>query len=339
MTDDRFNKWVTIVFGILALLMLFTVQSRSTARSIDIAESTWPGATDSAQLLLKYFGTTTAIATGEMRTVATHGVFNDYDSVGISLPEEDSTWTVTIRIYYEGGEIADYNFFERIVPLWQLDDLAGNGLDTMILTAYDTGAAAGIAGATLQIETPAGVPIGVVSPTGSGGDGIFGLRAGDSYILRAFGPATKIYPSTKSFTATAGGVDTIKGYTQATTAAIGADAVSVFIDVGTGIIDSATGLMTIRDRVELTITTILENFGVAGGWTILPKSETKRPDAAGRVTFTVPANSKINPPGSYYKLTYRAFDGRSISTGTLRTFWLDTLPDPIHIDSTIEVWQ
>lgn len=109
------------------------------------------------------------------------------------------------------------------------------------------------------------------------------------------------------------------------------DFVSAYLDAGSGIVD-AGGNMVPRRNVRF----FLDLEGGQRGyhtdtWALIWQSYEGRPTAAGRVTFRVPANTKITPSGSYYVLRFEARDGHSLSRGTIYSFQLDTLPDPIMI--------
>ncbi len=125
--------------------------------------------------------------------------------------------------------------------------------------------------------------------------------------------------------------DTVYGYQNNPTAAPSVEYVTVFLNVGSGVVDSASGAMLPRDRAEITLTLVGEPRLNDGSWSYIPKVQKKKPDVDGQVQFQVPANTALSPAGSYYVLTYEVRDRRSSSTGEIRRFVVDTLTDPINI--------
>lgn len=116
------------------------------------------------------------------------------------------------------------------------------------------------------------------------------------------------------------------------------DFVTAYFDAGSGIVD-ASGSMVPRRNVRFFL-------DLAGGqegyhtdtWALIWRSYEARPTAVGRVTFRVPANTKITPSGSYYVLRFEARDGHSLSRGDIYSFRLDTLPDPIMIFNATAIY-
>lgn len=113
--------------------------------------------------------------------------------------------------------------------------------------------------------------------------------------------------------------------------------VYLYVDVGEGRIDPSTGTMIPKERVDL----FLQLVGSQGlhdtSWVIVPTLYKKKPDAAGRAIFTVPANTVLRPKGSFYELTWSAKDRGLYSWGTIRKFILDTIPSSINVLQTQEV--
>lgn len=113
--------------------------------------------------------------------------------------------------------------------------------------------------------------------------------------------------------------------------------VYLYVDVGEGRIDPSTGTMVPKEKVDL----FLQLVGAQGihdtSWVIVPTLYKKKPDAAGRAIFTVPANTVLRPKGSFYELTWSAKDRGLYSWGTIRKFILDTIPSSINVLQTQEV--
>lgn len=127
--------------------------------------------------------------------------------------------------------------------------------------------------------------------------------------------------------------DTIYGYLNVPAAAATVQYVRVYLDVGTGEVDSTSGAMIPRERIEYTLSTVGQpNLRMTdGSWAIIPEDQVKRPNSSGRVTFVVPGNTAMTPSGSWYELRYRSKDRRSRFSGLAFKFEVDTLVDPISI--------
>lgn len=119
----------------------------------------------------------------------------------------------------------------------------------------------------------------------------------------------------------------------------GPDFVSAYIDVGTGFIDSTTGAMIPRTAARFILELVGEGPMYTDDWALIVLSHSETPNSVGRVTFSIPANTIINPPGSYWKLRYEAFDGRSRSRGHIKSFIVDTIPDPLKILDATAVYR
>lgn len=160
----------------------------------------------------------------------------------------------------------------------------------------------------------------------------------DSVAVRATAPLYTFPTDWDSVTYSADYTDSIYGYLDVPAAAAGVNWVAAYIDIGSGIIDSATGLMIPRTGLRWSLTLVGEPTLNDGTWAYAPKVYQKQPDSDGRTIFYVPANTPLTPAGSYYILTYTAWDGSSLRTSEIRKFILDTIPDPVNILNTTKVW-
>ena len=161
----------------------------------------------------------------------------------------------------------------------------------------------------------------------------------DSLAFRAvYDNPLYVFPTTwDSLAWTSDTTDTIFGYLNVPAAAIAVNYVTAYVDLGAGFIDSVSGAMTPRTKVKIACN-LLGGRNITGStWALVPKTQKKKPDANGRVQFFLPANTVIEPAGSYYELTWEARDGADLLTGTIRKFIVDTLPDPINILEATEV--
>lgn len=114
--------------------------------------------------------------------------------------------------------------------------------------------------------------------------------------------------------------------------------VTVYYDVGQGIMDSLTGNMEIRSGVKLTLELIGASSLSDGSWGILPVATTRKPNVNGRCQWHVPANTVLSPAGSKYHLSWQARDGWFTRRGSIKTFIVDTIPDPLNIIDATTVW-
>lgn len=165
----------------------------------------------------------------------------------------------------------------------------------------------------------------------------FGLPNGDWTLL-----ATKpgyVIPTHDFTIASAPYSDTVKGYQVPLPPAVAtAPYVAAYYDGGAGFIDSATGLMIMRTNITY-YCQIVGARGLANdSLGVVPQMQSKRPDSSGRVTFLVVANQFLTPPTSYYRFWYEARDQRTRVRRTIRNFIVDSLPDPVNILTTTEVF-
>lgn len=110
----------------------------------------------------------------------------------------------------------------------------------------------------------------------------------------------------------------------------GVDFVTLYIDIGTGAVTSG-GAMTPWTRIEARLNLIgEENLMYSTTWGIVPEVYIGTP-SSGRITFRVPANTKLTPTGSYYELSFKTYSRYSSYTRKYMNFIVDTLPDPLNI--------
>lgn len=210
----------------------------------------------------------------------------------------------------------------------------GDGIDTLAYYAYDSCNTVLLEGVDIFIHNINWEPI---SSGTTGGTGLarFTLNDGNTYYIRAQRVNSGWTEDTLVFAA--GMTDSIFGCViDEPAAAPDSFMVAAYIDVGSGMVDSTTGNMIPRTDIVLNLNLIGESSLNDGSWAIIPMEHGKSPNADGRVTYWIPATLTMNPPGSYYELSYRSRDGYSISSGIIRKFILDTIPDPINILNTTE---
>jgi len=164
-----------------------------------------------------------------------------------------------------------------------------------------------------------------------------GLDA-DSVAVLATSPHWTFPTTWDSITYSSNHTDTLWGASTEPAAAGTVDYVAAYIDVGTGIVD-LSGNMIPRTGIELQLQLVGQPYLhlTDHSWVIIPKLSIEYPNPVGRVTFYVPANTAMSPPGSHYVLTYIATDGYTRSVGQIRKFVLDTIPDPVKIIATTRV--
>ena len=170
--------------------------------------------------------------------------------------------------------------------------------------------------------------------TGPDGEATYNVDTAKNYVYIAGGPSN-LWDFAAYCTVEVSGsqIDTIYGDLNVPAPAPTVNFVRVYLDVGTGEVDSTSGAMIPRDRIEYTLSTGGQpNLRMAdGSWFIVSKDQVKRPTTDGRVTFVVPGNTAMIPSGSWYELRYRSLDRRSRFSGLAFKFEVDTLTDPISI--------
>lgn len=213
----------------------------------------------------------------------------------------------------------------------------GDGSDTLHIVAYDTAAAVAVEGATVTILNQAGTPIYIRNTDGSG-YALAILVDGDFYTMLGYGAGVTWHLDT--FTHTAGATDTLVGYSISEPAAASSPQwVTAYMDFGTAFMDTATGAAISAQELEITCRFVAEGRVSCSTWAIVPESQTKKPNASGRVEFYIMVNNDCTPAGSYYELSYRSRRGRAQFEGIIKTFVVDSTPDPLNIINATEWWQ
>lgn len=117
-----------------------------------------------------------------------------------------------------------------------------------------------------------------------------------------------------------------------------AASVNAYIDISTGAVDSTTGLMVPRTDLVLYLNLIGQGVMISGSWIIVQTRYEGQPTAAGRTTWTIPANTALTPAGSYYELWFEGWDGMMMTSGVVKKFVVDSIIDPLDISTATEVW-
>jgi hypothetical protein len=112
--------------------------------------------------------------------------------------------------------------------------------------------------------------------------------------------------------------------------------VSVYIDASTGAVSGGT--MVPRTDVVFYLNLMGEGVMISGSWIILQTRYEGQPTAGGRTTWIVPANTAMEPAGSYYELWFEGWDGWMMNSGLVKKFVVDTIVDPLDISTATEVW-
>lgn len=213
----------------------------------------------------------------------------------------------------------------------------GSGSDTLIYYTVDTGNDVRVEAAQVSLYAIGGSAVSPKQLTDGNGYVLVALNSGDTILAIVYGPHTYNWElDTVVFTGQTS--DSAVGWKTTDPAAASTPSyVNVYFDVGAAYIDSTTGLMVTREKVDIYCELIGGKYLTGTTWALLPQIPPKRPDTAGRVQFLLPANTKIMPAGSYYQLSWRARDGYNILGDVLRKFIIDTLPDPINIWEATEV--
>ena len=167
------------------------------------------------------------------------------------------------------------------------------------------------------------------APTGGAGYMDFTLPS-DVYLIAA--SKSGYFFSRKNTTVTVSKADTICGYDIPFPAASASIAdVTAYMDLSTGGVSGGV-LIPYYRNIKGKLRLVGESFlRTTTGQAIIPRDYVAEPDAAGRITFSVPANSVILPAGSYYELYFTGTGSSSIASVPYMKFTLDTIPDPINI--------
>lgn len=218
---------------------------------------------------------------------------------------------------------------------------AGSGVYTVDIYAFDTlgGTTTAVEGATVDFRLwGLGYPSHRTVYSGALGAGRIATNVG-SLAVRVENNPFYIFPTDwDSLSWTTDYSDSIYGYLNMPAAATSPNYVRAYVDIGEGIIDSASGSMIPRTAIRLYLELVGSPTLNDGSWMIVPRRQVKSPDANGRVNFIIPANTVLTPEGSHYILSFRAYDGTQQITGELKKFIVDTIPDPLLILDATETW-
>lgn len=213
---------------------------------------------------------------------------------------------------------------------------SGDGTDTMTVYAHDSCDVVDVEGVLVTIRNTAGTAV-FSKRTGVSGTVQPALITDSVYSITAYGGGATW--GTGSVTGAPGGLDSVLGCDipdPPAQAAVGS--VTLFFDGGSGFVDSATGAMIPFTSIKYGLRFVPQgDFVLYEGYVLLPWDTLKAPTSAGRVQFTIVPTQLFSHMG-YYELYYEARARRSLSRGTIRSFYLDTIPDPCPLDSTDQAW-
>lgn len=324
------DKWLIFILSIVAILCILIndAQGITVGRPVEIELPTNADTLRLCYVKISASGIDTVLTVDSVRCTDCA----EWDSTFTITLAGDTLHLITAYIVYPGCTPANMIFtFDELLRQVRV----GDGLDTLTITAYDTCTPATVQGAYISVVNAADYTVENVT-TGPGGTGVVVLDSGSTYEIRVHGPAGHVW--TRQTYVHDYDTVTVKGCAVGVPgAAPGPDYVMAYIDIGTAMIDSVTGDMIPRTRLELKLNLIGEVTLNDGSWAYLPQTQTKKPDAAGRVGFYIPANTMLTPSGSYYELSYRSLDSRTLTSGIIRRFQVDTIPDPINILNATEV--
>ena len=208
-------------------------------------------------------------------------------------------------------------------------NLSGDGTDTLLIVAYDSLADAVVENVVIDIKNAGGTTV-IAKRTNASGEVTATLMDGYTYYIYGYGGGVVWDIDTVS--SSAGATDTMWGYTLFTPPAAGdVNWVNVYLDVGTGFIDSSDGSRIPLTNIEFTLTLIGGEGLSDGSWGFIPIDSTVRPSSEGRVLWSVPANTISGMEDSYYELRYKRRGRSSLASGVFKTFIVDTIPDPLNI--------
>lgn len=215
-----------------------------------------------------------------------------------------------------------------IVASGCIEETEGNVVCT--LYAYDSANATFIEGAKVSCYNGAGQWVGGDQTDGDG-KVVASLITGNSYELRYYNPLYNWAIDT--ITASDALVDSALTYRLP---AYSSEYVWIYLTGVTNIIDSTTGV-AVPTNARWTIELVGEPVLNDGSFAVLPEASSKYPDANGTVQWIVPANTMLNPPGSYYALTAQYVRDRSLRRTLVKNFYIDTSSTPINIINATEV--
>lgn len=264
------------------------------------------------------------------------------DTVSVSL-NKDSSYSYNIYASWSGNDGLSSSFPDHIgaqslpVSITNVDTVwfvysgtwAGDGTDTFHVVAYDSLADNTIEGALVDIKNVGGVSVFNRRTNGSGVVTAI-LQTGNTYYIYGYGGGNAWDIDTVIISA--GATDTMWGHTLFDPpAAAAASWVNMYLDVGTGWIDSATGYRIPLTEVEFTLTLSGVEGLNDGSWGFIPVDSSVRPDANGRVLWSGPANTIPGLEDSFYELRYKRRGHGSLASGLFKRFIVDTIPDPLNI--------
>lgn len=223
-----------------------------------------------------------------------------------------------------GGYIdSNLEGFSNPNRVWTVVAVDSSGIDAQVTAQIDVKNTPALT--TLQQKT--------------GGSVVFSITDG-TFVLVA--TATGFTFDTNHVAVTGNQTDTVFGFNIPDPGpAGGVDFVKVFLDVGEIKIDTIAGTPTPYTKVEFFLDIVGNPKSISGEWFILPITYPGKPTTAGRVTFVVPANTKMQPPGTHYQLRYEARSrrGRGRVSGIYGNFVVDIIPDPLKIIDAVNVWN
>lgn len=259
--------------------------------------------------------------------------------------ERPVTWTIPFRLVVasatisagDAAEIADSTDAQLTATKgtgpW---GASGGGVYTVDIFIGDTlgGTTTSVSGVTVDFRNWAiDYPAERTVSSNENGIARIGTDSDSLAILAVHNPFYVFPTSWDSITWSADYTDTILGYLNLPAAVAAPAYVVAYIDIMGSSVDSVTGQAIPRDKIYTYLDLVAEGGTVLsdGSQAYIPKRERKKPNSDGRVNYVVPANSALTPVGSYYVLSFEAWDGQTLTEGILKRFTLDTLVDPINI--------
>ncbi len=317
---------------IFIALLLMATQAMGTTITVKLP-ATVGAKLDSCELIVTLFDGTAR------DSVVMCGTANKRQDIDTSITvDSDTTYSVWYKLWYKITDSVAVNY---VFPtIWKTTNsvTSGAGGSSVVYRAVDVTNNDTLSGVTIIVNTMLGVEAGrIITPADNDGVGTFTL-ATDSFTFIGFRNGYTFETDTLLVSALDTGT-LIATKIADPDAAPTENVIACFIDLGSGIIDSVSGLMIPRSNIQLTLTLVGAVSLNDGTWAFIPEVHKARPSTAGRATFRVIANSVLTPTGSYYVLTYRAFDGRSSFIGQIKKFYLDTTTDPINILDATELYR
>jgi hypothetical protein len=166
--------------------------------------------------------------------------------------------------------------------------------------AADTGNGTHIQGTTITLINPGGVIVGTAT-TNSSGYISATVQGGNEYTLQAYGPIGYTWPVTDTVTIPTGVTaytDSMQGYEVPLPAASASVSdVTAYIDVSTGAVVGGTLVPYYQNLLAKLRLVGQSPLRTTTDFAIVPLDYPATPDATGRITFSVPANSVLLPAG------------------------------------------